>query len=62
VAKAWVNQAFDRICANGHQIHGGSGVMKDYDMELYSRRAKAAEYFLGHTDFHREIVAKELGL
>jgi len=62
VAKAWVNQAFDRICANGHQIHGGSGVMKDYDMELYSRRAKAAEFFLGDTNFHREIVAKELGL
>jgi alkylation response protein AidB-like acyl-CoA dehydrogenase len=62
VAKAWVNQAYNRICANGHQIHGGSGVMKDYDMELYSRRAKAAEFFLGDTDFHREIVAKQLGL
>lgn len=62
VAKAWVNQAYDRICASGHQIHGGSGVMKDYDMELYSRRAKAAEFFLGDTDFHKEIVAKQLGL
>ncbi len=62
VAKAWVNQAYNRICANGHQIHGGSGVMKDYDMELYSRRAKAAEFFLGDTDFHREIVAKQLGV
>jgi len=62
VAKVWVNQAFDRICANGHQIQGGSGVMKDYDMELYSRRAKAAEFFFGDTNFHREIVTKELGL
>ena len=62
VAKAWVNQAYDRICASGHQIHGGSGTMKDYDMELYSRRAKAAEFFLGDTCFHREIVAKQLGL
>ncbi len=62
VAKAWVNQAYNRICARGHQIHGGSGVMKDYDIELYTRRAKAAEFFLGDTPYHREIIAVELGL
>ncbi len=62
VAKAWVNQAYNRICSSGHQIHGGGGVIKDYDMELYSRRAKAAEVFLGDTQFHREIIAEQLGL
>lgn len=62
VAKAWVNQAYNRICARGHQIHGGSGVMKDYDIELYTRRAKAAEFFLGDTQFHREIIAEQLDL
>lgn len=62
VAKAWVNQAYQRICSNGHQIHGGSGVMKDYDMQLYSRQAKVAEFFLGDTKFHREIIAKQLDL
>jgi alkylation response protein AidB-like acyl-CoA dehydrogenase len=62
IAKAWTNQAYNRICASGHQIHGGSGVIKDYDMELYSRRAKAAEFFLGDTQFHREIIAEKLGL
>ena len=62
VAKAWVNQGYQRICANGHQIHGGNGVMKDSDMQLYSRRAKAAEYYWGDTNFHREILAQQLGL
>jgi alkylation response protein AidB-like acyl-CoA dehydrogenase len=62
IAKACMNQAYNRICASGHQIHGGGGVMKDYDMELYSRRAKAAEFFLGDTQFHKEIIATELGL
>jgi len=61
-AKAWVNQAYNRICASAHQIHGGSGVIKDYDLELYSRRAKAAEFFLGTTQFHREVIAKQLDL
>lgn len=62
VAKAWVNQSYQRICANGHQIHGGVGVIKDHDLQLYSMRAKEAEFFLGDTGFHREAVANLLGL
>ncbi len=62
VAKAWVNQAYQRICSNGHQVHGGIGVIKDHDMHLYSMRAKEAEFFLGDTIFHREVVAKQLRL
>lgn len=62
VAKAWVNQAYQRICSNGHQIHGGVGVIKDHDMQLYSMRAKEAEFFLGDTSFHREALAALLGL
>ena len=62
IAKAWVNQAYNRICDHGHQIHGGIGVMKDYDIQLYSRRAKSEEFYFGNTPFHREIVAKALDL
>lgn len=61
-AKAWVNQAYQRICANGHQIFGGLGVMKDQDMQLYSRRAKVEELLFGDTEFHREIVARQFDL
>ena len=62
VAKAWANQAYQRICANGHQVIGGTGVMMDHDMQLYSRRAKAAEFIWGDTVFHKEIIAQQLGL
>jgi alkylation response protein AidB-like acyl-CoA dehydrogenase len=62
MAKAWVNQAYKRICASGHQIHGGTGVIKDHDMQLYSRRAKVSEFLWGDTGFHREKVAQQLGL
>jgi alkylation response protein AidB-like acyl-CoA dehydrogenase len=62
MAKAWVNQAYQRICANGHQIFAGSGVIKDHDMHLYTRRAKAAEFLWGDTNLHREIVVRQLGL
>lgn len=62
VAKAWVSQAYKRICASGHQIFGGLGLMKEQDIELYTRRAKAAEFFLGDAQFHREIIANQLEL
>ena len=38
--------------------YGGLGLSRIYR----SRRAKAAEYFWGDTNLHREIVAQQLGL
>jgi len=62
MAKAWVNEAYRRVTLLGHQIHGGIGFCMDHDMPLYFKRAKAAEPTFGDADFHREIVAKQLGL
>ncbi len=62
IAKAWVGEAYRRVCIHGHQIHGGIGFTMDHDMQLYFRRAKAAELAFGDGDFHREIVAQHIGL
>jgi len=62
MAKAWVNEAYRRTCVEGHQIHGGIGFTKEHDMELYFRRAKAMEIAFGDADYHRELVARQLGL
>jgi len=62
IAKAWANEAGRQICLRGHQIHGGVGIERDHDMQLYFRRAKTMELAFGDGDFHREIVAMELGL
>jgi len=62
VAKAWVSQASQRIFALAHQIHGAIGVTIEHDLHYYTRRAKAAELVFGDADFHREVVAKEMGL
>ena len=62
MAKAWTGEASRRVCLSSHQIHAGIGLFTDYDLELYFRRAKAAELAFGEGDFHREIVAQELGL
>ena len=62
VAKAWCSQAYRRVTALSHQIHGAIGWTKDLDLELYTRRAKAAELAFGDADFHKELIARELGL
>ena len=62
VIKAWINDAYRRVTTVSHQIHGAIGFTKDHDLELYFRRAKAGEVLFGDSDFHREIVAQELGL
>lgn len=61
-AKAWTSEAYKRVVGLGHQILGATGYIIDYDMQLYSRRAKNAELAFGDAGFHRERVARELGL
>jgi alkylation response protein AidB-like acyl-CoA dehydrogenase len=62
MAKAWTSDAYQRVTALGQQIFGGVGFIEDHDMPLYFKRAKAAEVTLGDGNFHREMVAKQLGL
>ena len=62
MAKAWTSEAYRRVVTLGHQVHGAIGFTKDHDMQLYFRRAKAAELAFGDADFHRETVAVEMGL
>ncbi len=62
MAKAWTSDAYRRVTALGHQVHGGMGFIKDHDMQLYYRRAKAAEVTFGDAEFHRETVAREMGI
>lgn len=61
-AKAWVSEAYKRICALAHQCHGAIGFTKEHDLQLYTRRAKAAELAFGDTDFHLEIVAQSIDI
>jgi alkylation response protein AidB-like acyl-CoA dehydrogenase len=62
MAKSWVSEAYRRVCALGHQCHGAIGFTKEHNMQLYYRRAKAAELAFGSPDHHREQVAQMLGI
>jgi len=62
IAKAWASEAYGRVALSAHQIFGAIGFTMDHDIHLYYRQAKAAEIIFGGADFHRGIVAHELGL
>jgi len=62
MAKAWVGDAYQRVTMLGQQVFGAIGFTMDHDMHLYYRRARAGAIAFGNSNFHREVVAKELGL
>ena len=58
ICKAWASDSYRKLVALGHQVIGGVGFMEEYDLQLYFKRAKAAEQLFGDADFHREWVAR----
>jgi len=44
------------------QIHGGLGIMKDFDMGLFYRKAKALDVYMGAPDSKRDAIATAAGL
>lgn len=62
VAKAWASEAYQRVCALGHQVHGAIGFTAEHDMHRYLRHATAAALAFGDGDVHTERVAHGIGL
>jgi alkylation response protein AidB-like acyl-CoA dehydrogenase len=62
LAKCTASESFFACAAQALQIHGGVGFTWEYDVHLYLKRARAGRSMLGDPTFHRERVAKHLGL
>ena len=60
MAKAWSSQAYRRVCATAHQCHGAIGFTKEYNLQLYSRRAKGMELAYGDANFHKEAFLQDI--
>jgi alkylation response protein AidB-like acyl-CoA dehydrogenase len=61
-AKAICSEAYFRCAAETIQIHGGIGFTWEHEAHVHFKRARASEAFLGAPSFHRERVARRLGL
>lgn len=62
MAKAWVSEAYRRVCALAHQVHGAIGFTREHDLHLYYRHALATELAFGDGEHHWEQVARHLDL
>jgi len=61
-AKAWTNEACKRAAALGHQVHGGMGFTREYDLYLYTGRMTAYAQSLGGTGWCYGGIADDVGL
>ncbi|MCP9968022.1 hypothetical protein LUX57_25090 [Actinomadura madurae] len=62
MAKAWVSEAYERVCALGHQVHGAIGFTQEHDLHLFSEHATAASLAFGDADLHLDTLADAYGL
>lgn len=60
IAKTYCSDAARALCDHGMQVHGGIGFTWEHDLQLYYKRAKASEIFLGDANYHRERLATRL--
>ena len=62
LAKTLTNHAYKWTTLTAQQIHGGIGFMEEYDLQLWTRRAKVAELKYGASYGYVETFARAMGL
>jgi len=62
MAKAAATDAFSFAAAHALQVFGGVGFTWEYDVHLYFKRARSSANLLGDASWHRELVARAIGL
>ena len=62
LAKAFCSEASVLATHENIQIHGGIGYTWEVSPNLYFKRAKSMELYLGDPPYHRERLAQRIGL
>ncbi|MEQ9122288.1 MAG: acyl-CoA dehydrogenase family protein [Alphaproteobacteria bacterium] len=58
LAKASASDAYMQTAIHAVQMHGGIGFTFDNDTQLWFKRAKSSEVFLGDSNWHRERMLR----
>lgn len=58
LAKAGASEAYMQTAIHAIQIHGGIGFTWDNDTQLWFKRAKSSQVFLGDANYHRELMVQ----
>jgi len=62
IAKAACSDAAFECASGAIQLHGGIGFTWEHDAHLYFKRARASSTLLGSPSWHRERIARQIGL
>jgi len=62
LAKATASDAVHIAAHQAHEVHAGKGIMKQFELYLYSDKARAMYSYLGDPAYHRKRVAAILEL
>ena len=62
LAKTLTNHAYKWTTLTAQQIHGGIAFMEEYDLQLWTRRAKVAELKFGASSGYIQAFAQQMGL
>ena len=62
LANAYARDVLPGIFNRAHQVHGAIGFTMEYDLQLFTRRAKTYELTGGGAAVHLEAVARAIGL
>jgi alkylation response protein AidB-like acyl-CoA dehydrogenase len=61
LAKAVTSEASLKVCAGGHEVHAGVGVMREYGLILHTQRSRTLYHCFGDARYHRRRLADALG-
>jgi len=60
MVSACAGEAYFFCAGTGIQLHGGVGITEEYDIQLYFKRARSTEDYLGNPASQREVIAQQL--
>tara|TARA_B100000029_G_scaffold516508_1_gene630398 strand:- start:94 stop:1230 length:1137 start_codon:yes stop_codon:yes gene_type:complete len=58
LAKAVTSDGYRHACDYGHEVHAGTGVVREYGLTLYTRQSRSLFHALGEPRYHRRQLAK----
>ena len=61
MAKLYCSEVSHKCVNNGVQIHGGYGLMKEYDIERFYRDQRLLEIGEGTSEIQRLVIARYIG-
>ncbi|MFO8033511.1 MAG: acyl-CoA dehydrogenase family protein [Desulfohalobiaceae bacterium] len=61
MAKLYASEVMNRVVNHAVQIHGGYGLMKDYDVERFYRDQKLLEIGEGTSEVQRIVISRHVG-